>query len=696
MNTTTVENEEREAVIGHFRLKSLILGLINLYVSESGFIKFESTNNLGRWDLKVPTTEIFIAGYVPYDGSFATQGSDSAIWFREEDTEATLSQVDKDIKSRYPQTTFKAKKAVVITFYNMTNRYITFRKNTFQVVIGHDSRSAYLIMNYDRLDDTGARAGYNLKYKCNYEMFAPIITSHRLKDGSNIGKKGRYVYWMNDAQNCRKSVFYTMNQTIMQTLPKGDDIEKEFTLSKPMPLWNGVHQKIVVSVDGRMTSKKHGGYKTFDLRKMEDDVILVLNLDYDSNKTKDGNVYFAEQNDADTLQKASQDISFFTWKPFNATQVLIVYWRQLRSDFNEKTLKFQGVLASDSEETYLIHLNEKYLGEKVVQSGVSAKRCFWNWFGGKEWVGGMRSNTGYNGQNIYKVSNKKCFNDYLVPFGEGIDTGDMGEADEVIKNFDLTQKFPFFSYEDMYIKVNTNNALTKKADIYSFYGPNVFNKMSRSFISLFYNDMFTEFGGHMTWRETKTETDLSSINNYIKKRNPSLTFIPKHAIVLTLVNVQQYGVRSSRNTMQQILVTDGSLTFAILNVYQADSVHMSASGYYDENCKKAKVFHSHSEKDFEEHLDEINPIVVKLINKDCTFPEDDTIGVFIPTTTTTSTTTTSTTTTTTPTTTTTTTQSLSQSSDTQGTDYTVIIGSGVGGGVFLILIVIIACVCKRR
>ena len=65
-------------------------------------------------------------------------------------------------------------------------------------------------MNYDRLDDTGARAGYNLKLKCNYEMFAPITSSHRLKDRSNVGKKGRYIYWMNDDQNCRKSGEFTL------------------------------------------------------------------------------------------------------------------------------------------------------------------------------------------------------------------------------------------------------------------------------------------------------------------------------------------------------------------------------------------------------------------------------------------------------------------------------------------------------
>ena len=93
------------------------------------------------------------------------------------------------------------------------------------------------------------------------------------------------------------------------------------------------------------------------------------------------------------------------------------------------------------------------------------------------------------------------------------------------------------------MQVNTNNAFTKKTDIYSYYGPTVFNEMRMSFISLLYNDMFTEFGGHMTWRETNKNSDLSSINDYITKRHPGLTYIPKHAIVLTLENVQQYGVR---------------------------------------------------------------------------------------------------------------------------------------------------------
>ena len=35
MNTTTIEDEEREAVLGHFRLNTLILGLRNLYVSSA-------------------------------------------------------------------------------------------------------------------------------------------------------------------------------------------------------------------------------------------------------------------------------------------------------------------------------------------------------------------------------------------------------------------------------------------------------------------------------------------------------------------------------------------------------------------------------------------------------------------------------------------------------------------------------------
>ena len=106
-----------------------------------------------------------------------------------------------------------------MTYTEMTNRYITFRKNTFQIVVGYNDHTAYVIANYDRLDDTGATAGFSLKPDCNYKSFAPITTSHRLKDTSNIGVTGRHVYLMNSA-TCRDMGEFT-HAFILNTFPSG-------------------------------------------------------------------------------------------------------------------------------------------------------------------------------------------------------------------------------------------------------------------------------------------------------------------------------------------------------------------------------------------------------------------------------------------------------------------------------------------
>jgi len=73
------------------------------------------------------------------------------------------------------------------------------------------------------------------------------------------------------------------------------------------------------------------------------------------------------------------------------------------------------VLASDGKETYFITNNRLWIGDAIIQSGVSAaKRCFWDWFGGVEWTYSVRSNSGYFGENIYKVSSTKCVSEGIA------------------------------------------------------------------------------------------------------------------------------------------------------------------------------------------------------------------------------------------------------------------------------------------
>ena len=130
------------------------------------------------------------------------QGTDSSIWYREDESETIRKLAEDDVKARYPNSTFKADTVVVVTFYNIANRYFSFRKNTFQIVMAYNIQQLFLVMNYDRLDDPGARTGFSVRLRCNFKAFSPITTSYKLKDHSNVGIQGRYVYNMNDEVDC--------------------------------------------------------------------------------------------------------------------------------------------------------------------------------------------------------------------------------------------------------------------------------------------------------------------------------------------------------------------------------------------------------------------------------------------------------------------------------------------------------------
>ena len=71
--------------------------------------------------------------------------------------------------------------------------------------MAYNLQQLFLIMNYDRLDDPGARTGFSIRIRCNFKAFSPTTTSYRLKDHSNVGIRGRYVYNMNDEVECTQS-----------------------------------------------------------------------------------------------------------------------------------------------------------------------------------------------------------------------------------------------------------------------------------------------------------------------------------------------------------------------------------------------------------------------------------------------------------------------------------------------------------
>jgi len=73
---------------------------------------------------------------------------------------------------------------------------------------------------------------------------------------------------------------------------------------------------------------------------MKDDLLLILNVDFNTSSSKDGDVRYMETtSDKAILEKASKKIEFFTWKAFRATQVFIVDYDGVKAEKTGKIFR---------------------------------------------------------------------------------------------------------------------------------------------------------------------------------------------------------------------------------------------------------------------------------------------------------------------------------------------------------------------
>lgn len=70
------------------------------------------------------------------------------------------------------------------------------KKFTYQGILITDSKELYLLVNYYSLGMSGAVTGYSFDDKCRFGTFAPVTTSERLQETSNVGKKGWHIHWL--------------------------------------------------------------------------------------------------------------------------------------------------------------------------------------------------------------------------------------------------------------------------------------------------------------------------------------------------------------------------------------------------------------------------------------------------------------------------------------------------------------------
>ena len=190
------------------------LFLLFFKIYDEGYISFDHTVSNPYSGSK------YIAAY--FRSTLKVEETSSVVYHREDTTAETLSLANKDIRSKYPNSGLIASSALIVTWVNVTNSYKFFGKNTFQIVVARNNKQAYVILNYDRLDDTGGFAAFNLDSKCANKVFAPLITSYKLVDHSNMGVKGRYVSLMNisdcDLEDAGKYLLLTLDLIILKRL----------------------------------------------------------------------------------------------------------------------------------------------------------------------------------------------------------------------------------------------------------------------------------------------------------------------------------------------------------------------------------------------------------------------------------------------------------------------------------------------
>ena len=157
---------------------------------------FVTTSRNASKTISIPSDDPMIAGYVVSSADMTSNGTQHGkIFLRETSEYFTLRKINHIVDMRF-QTNFKSKIGIIITFVNMTSASNPNLKNTFQVVIGSDNITTFVIFNYIQLNINDAVAGFSGS-KCNSHQLTTKEESKQLVTKSNVFTNGTFVFKLN-------------------------------------------------------------------------------------------------------------------------------------------------------------------------------------------------------------------------------------------------------------------------------------------------------------------------------------------------------------------------------------------------------------------------------------------------------------------------------------------------------------------
>ncbi|XP_043936438.1 alpha-tectorin-like [Protopterus annectens] len=169
---------------------------------------------------------------------------------------------------------------------------------------------------------------------------------------------------------------------------------------------------------------------------------------------------------------------------------------------------------------------------------------------------------------------------HLYPFGtsEG-DKSNPKVDDSGSPAIPIAVVFHFFetSYSSLYVN---NNGVVSFGVAVSQYTPDAFPLADgRAFVAPFWADIHSGLYGEVYYRESKNDQIRNRATADIRRYFPDLQFTATWVFVATWDRVAYYGSSSRKaNTFQAVLISDGSLSFIVLNYGKIEWTTGTASG----------------------------------------------------------------------------------------------------------------------
>uniref|UniRef100_A0A8C9T7P5 NIDO domain-containing protein n=1 Tax=Scleropages formosus TaxID=113540 RepID=A0A8C9T7P5_SCLFO len=551
--------------------------LINIYMQ--GFLTLGKTSSYSS-PIRFPSysRNDFIA---PFWTTW-NNGVNAALSYRQVTSGSVLQEVTSDINQYNPQLNFSAAWAFIAT-WNWTKYYSTAPlEATFQVVLVTDGTLSFVMMNYGNLSATSdVQVGYDTFNSTNYFSMPGSFQSNitNLSFTSNVNVRGRWVFRTDYCyNNCLfQDDFYPYGPNNGDSLipPVNDGNSSVILLTETLQFFGTEYNKLYVNNNGFLTFDQPVSSSYPSMFRSGYDIIAPLWSNW--NNAKSGVISYRQVTSGGDLQQATSDINqYFPQLNFTATWVFIATWDNVAFYNMDTETSFQVVLISDGNQSFVL-MNYGRISSVIssVQAGfvTADSMIYFNMLEYSSYTDlTFSSNVNEKGRWVFQTNINYVKGPFL-PFGTN-----NGDTQQYLPSYYYryyyyyytyysvtgTLGFPFFGGKYYQLYIYPKGYLTFPWSVYAT--PVQFPIYSRNnYIAPFW--MLADYiqSAVVSYRQVTSGSVLEQATSDILKYFPELNFTATWVFIVTWNWMEYYPTMGNNTIFQVVLVSDGHLSFIMMN-----------------------------------------------------------------------------------------------------------------------------------